>query len=69
MTTRLTVLAVGLISLSVSTGEAQDNWPQFRGETAGVVADNPALPVSWGPDENVAWRIDCLLYTSPSPRD
>ncbi len=58
MTTRLTVLAVGLICLSVSTGEAQDNWPQFRGETAGVVADNPALPVSWGPDENVAWRID-----------
>ena len=58
MTTRLTVLAVGLICLSVSTGAAQDNWPQFRGETAGVVADNPALPVSWGPDENVAWRID-----------
>ena len=58
MTTRLTVLAVGLICVSVSTGEAQDNWPQFRGETAGVVADNPALPVSWGPDENVAWRID-----------
>ena len=31
MTTRLTVLAVGLICLSVSTGAAQDNWPQFRG--------------------------------------
>ncbi len=58
MNMRLTALGACIVLLSASLGAAQTNWPQFRGETAGVVADNPALPESWGPDENVAWRVD-----------
>ena len=37
---------------------AQSNWPQFRGLGGGVIADTAAVPESWGPDENIAWRID-----------
>ena len=37
---------------------AQSNWPQFRGLDGGVIADTAAVPESWGPDENIAWRID-----------
>ena len=37
---------------------AQSNWPQFRGLGGGVLADIAAVPESWGPDENIAWRID-----------
>ena len=58
MNVRLTLLALGLVWLSASPATAQDNWPQFRGVAAGVVADNPALPDRWGPGENVAWEID-----------
>jgi outer membrane protein assembly factor BamB len=35
-----------------------DNWPQFRGPQAGVVADDPALPESWSTTENVIWKAD-----------
>ena len=36
---------------------ASDNWPQFRGPAGtAVVADDPALPESWSPTENVAWK-------------
>ena len=37
---------------------AQSNWPQFRGLGGGVIADTEAVPESWGPDENIAWKID-----------
>lgn len=56
-TTRVALVA--MMVLSVATGvSAQTNWPQFRGGVAGVVADDPALPERWGPDENIAWQID-----------
>ena len=54
----LTILVLGLAGSSATEMTAQENWPQFRGETAGVVADDPTLPDSWGPDENVVWEID-----------
>ena len=57
MNMRLSALGVCVFLLSASLGAAQTNWPQFRGEAAGVVADDPALPESWGPDENVVWRV------------
>ena len=54
----VTFWTVGFLSASVTGVVAQENWPQFRGETAGVIADNPSLPDSWGPQENVAWELD-----------
>jgi outer membrane protein assembly factor BamB len=57
-TMRLTTLALGLGLLTAGGAAGQDNWPQFRGDRAGVVADSPRLPESWGPDENIAWEID-----------
>jgi outer membrane protein assembly factor BamB len=44
-----------------------ENWPQFRGARAGVAADNPALPDSWGADQNVKWRIDVPGRSWSSP--
>ncbi|MCY4122766.1 MAG: hypothetical protein OXG72_17800, partial [Acidobacteria bacterium] len=42
-------------------------WPQFRGLTAGAVADDPALPDTWSRTENVAWSVDLpgLGWSSP----
>ena len=42
-------------------------WPQFRGLTAGAVADDPSLPEQWSTTENVAWTVDLpgLGWSSP----
>jgi outer membrane protein assembly factor BamB len=46
-----------LVALA-AVGLSADNWPQFRGPQAGLVADDPALPETWGPSENIVWRAD-----------
>ena len=42
-------------------------WPQFRGLTAGAVADEPSLPDQWSTTENVVWTVDLpgLGWSSP----
>jgi hypothetical protein len=44
-----------------------ENWPQFRGLQAGVALDDPALPDTWGVDQNVAWKVDLpgTAWSSP----
>jgi hypothetical protein len=43
------------------------NWPQFRGATAGVGVDHPDLPDSWSTTENVAWvtPVPGIGWSSP----
>ncbi|HEV3196963.1 MAG TPA: PQQ-binding-like beta-propeller repeat protein [Bryobacteraceae bacterium] len=36
---------------------AADDWPQFRGPSAGV-ADDASLPTTWSATANVAWKLD-----------
>ena len=49
-------LTVGLVAVLLIGVAGQENWPQFRGTSAGVVADNPQLPEAWSATENIAWR-------------
>lgn len=56
----MTGLRGALYWLVVWTGlagalRADDNWPQFRGTTAGV-AEGTALPDSWSTTQNVTWK-------------
>lgn len=44
------------------------NWPQFRGPgSRGVSGDDPRLPESWSPTENIAWRtpVPGMAWSSP----
>ena len=53
--------------LGVSARETE-NWPSFRGPAALAVADDdPRLPVTSSPRENVAWKtpIEGLGWSSP----
>ncbi len=44
------------MSLAVAAPAATPvNWPQFRGGSAGGVADGSMLPTRWSETENVAW--------------
>ncbi len=67
MRTRLTALALGIGVLVATGAAAQSNWPQFRGESGGVAADDPVLPDTWGPDENVVWTFDVPGRSWSSP--
>jgi outer membrane protein assembly factor BamB len=56
----LTVLALARVA-------ADDQWPQFRGRTSGVAADNPRLPDTWSRTTNVVWSADVpgIGWSSP----
>lgn len=58
MTTALLAAAVALGSGMAAADDAA--WPQFRGpDSRGLpVEENPNLPDSWGPEENIAWRTE-----------
>ena len=57
MQTHRTLLALTL-AMACSAPLVAEDWPQFRGLRGGVAKDHPALPETWGPSENVVWRID-----------
>jgi hypothetical protein len=62
----IVVLVAALAAVLAGAG-ATDNWPRFRGLTGGVIPDDPALPESWGPTENIAWKANVpgLGWSSP----
>ena len=66
MVTRAAIV-VGVALLALTGVSATDQWPQFRGPHAGVVADDPALPETWSETDNVAWKtnIPGLGWSSP----
>ena len=67
MRTTLVTATVILGMLHTAQSSAQPNWPQFRGDSAGVVVDDPSLPDTWGPQENVLWSIDVPGRSWSSP--
>ncbi len=42
------------------------DWPGFRGDGTGLSPEK-ALPLTWSPKENVAWRVDLPGYGQSSP--
>lgn len=56
-----------LLSVSFITILRAENWPQFRGPQAGVVADDPRLPDAWSQTENVVWKAEVpgIGWSSP----
>ena len=55
--TRITLTCI-LVALTTFSTAAQTSWPQFRGLHGGVAENDPLLPDTWGPDENIVWRVD-----------
>jgi outer membrane protein assembly factor BamB len=63
---RAAIATIGLV-LAVTQASATDQWPNFRGPNAGVVADDATLPETWNETENVVWKVDVpgLAWSSP----
>ena len=60
------VLVLAML-LALSALPRAENWPQFRGLQGGVAPDDPALPDTWSPTENIAWKLDVPGYAWSSP--
>ena len=64
-------IPIGILGLSLwlacGPSATAQQWPQFRGLSAGAVSDDPSLPDTWSETENVAWKIDIpgLSWSSP----
>src|SRR5262245_62836097 len=63
---RVLLLAAASSAAVAGTASGKD-WPQFRGLTAGVAADNPKLPDVWDTSRNVTWStgIPGVGWSSP----
>jgi outer membrane protein assembly factor BamB len=64
---RLIGISLMVLSFLASGGRADNNWPQFRGGLSLGTSDETDLPDTWGPDKNVAWKINIpgLGWSSP----
>ena len=61
-------VVLAFASISAQDGAvSSDRWPQFRGAQGGVAADDPALPDTWGPSQNIVWKIDVPGRSWSSP--
>ncbi len=49
-----TIITSGIIFSSCTN----NNWPQFRGPEANMIAQGKNLPTEWGKDTNVLWIYD-----------
>lgn len=58
-------LAICLIA--ISTSGLADDWTQFRGPGGLGVSKETKLPLKWGDDENVAWKVALPGYGASSP--
>ena len=58
------VLLAGLTVAPAATGE---NWPHWRGPARTGVSAETGLPVTWGPDANVAWKVEMPAWTGSTP--
>ena len=55
-------------TLLLPDAQCDDNWPRFRGvDGTGVGNNNPSLPLSWSPTDNVKWAADVPGWGWSSP--
>jgi outer membrane protein assembly factor BamB len=45
-----------VLTIAVFSSPASD-WPQFRGPTGQGIAETKSLPLVWGEDKNVSWKM------------
>jgi len=54
------------LAVVLSAGLAAENWPQWRGPGGQGISTEKHLPTEWGPDRNIAWKVELPHgYSSP----
>ena len=68
---KCTAFLIGLLFAIGSACGQRDasggNWPQFRGPGGHGVSAERALPLTWGPDKNILWKMQLPGAGGSSP--
>ncbi len=65
MRNRVLVFAA-VMSLTITSAFA-DNWPQWRGPNLNGVSNEKNLPVKWGVEENITWKLTLPSWSGSTP--
>jgi outer membrane protein assembly factor BamB len=57
----LTIALMAVITVSA------ENWPQWRGPQLNGVSGEKGLPIKWGPEENLAWKLPLPTRSGATP--
>jgi outer membrane protein assembly factor BamB len=57
MPNRTVVLGLFFLVIPAFSSARADDWPQFRGPTGQGVSAATGVPLRWGHDKNVAWKV------------
>ena len=55
-----------LLVVFLGSSLAAEDWPRFRGPNGSGISSSTGLPVEFGPDKNVVWKVE-LPYSYSSP--
>lgn len=63
---RRVLFAISFVVLSITAASAE-NWPQWRGPLLNGVSSEKNLPIRWGPEENVTWKLAMPEWSGSTP--
>src|SRR5262245_41367333 len=65
--TQWRMIGVGVLLLALASAAHADNWPQWRGPNYDGICQEKNIPIVWGPDKNVLWKLDLPGVGCSSP--
>lgn len=60
-------LLIAVLLATSTTGLSADNWPHWRGPSRDGVSTETDLPLTWTPDENIAWKLAMPAWSGSTP--
>ncbi len=64
---RSKLIGVSVVVLLSVTSVSAENWPQWRGPNLNGVSNEKNLPLSWTPEENIAWKLSMPGLSGSTP--
>ncbi len=61
---KLLTIAIALTTCQIASA---DNWPHWRGPTGNGTSTTATPPTEWGPNKNIAWKVEVPGKSSGSP--
>jgi outer membrane protein assembly factor BamB len=59
--------AAPLALLILASLASAENWPQWRGPTLNSISTESHLPVKWGTEDNIAWKLPLPAWSGSTP--
>lgn len=60
-------LLITVALLTCASVPSSANWPNWRGPSSDGVSAERDLPVKWGPDDNIAWKLALPQWSGATP--